>query len=332
MSRDRILALLKASGGQPLSGEAIGRELGISRTAVWKGIEALRTEGYEIASAPHRGYTLVRRPDSLRFGEIAGGIRSCSVVGTELVCLASVDSTNTECKRRIAAGAGEGLVIVANEQTGGRGRNGRSFVSPPDSGLYLSAVLMPDVPPVQVIDLTAWTAVAVCDAIEETCGTRPGIKWTNDIVLGGRKVCGILTEMEAEAESGRLRYVIPGIGINCSERDEDFPPEVRPVATSLSQELGKPVDRAALASSLIRALDRMYAAFPAGKDRYLDAYRKSCVTLGHEVRLLSADGSEEEAYAEAIDSRFGLVVRRKDKSRLTVRSGEVSVRGLEGYL
>lgn len=330
MVQDQILTLLKEAKDVPLSGEALGQRLGVSRAAVWKAVEALRQDGYEISSAPRRGYRLERGPDQLRAGEIAGGIQGCRV-GRELVCLDSVDSTNTECKRRVMAGAREGLVVVANEQTGGRGRRGRPFLSPRDTGLYLTAVLQPLLQPAQAVCLTAWAAVAVCDAVEDAAGVRPQIKWTNDIILNGKKLCGILTEMEVEAESGQLLYVIPGIGINCNERLSDFPPELRDVATSLAIELGQPVHRAALAAALIRALDRMYADFPGEKSRYLDAYRRDCVTVGRQVRLLWGEESEK-AFAEAVDDDFALVVRTPDGTRKTVSAGDVSVRGLEGYV
>ena len=160
------------------------------------------------------------------------------------------------------AGAPDGLVVISEEQTGGRGRLGRTFQSPKGRGLYVSALLRPQLPPAEVTDFTAWVAVAVCDGIEAACGLRPQIKWTNDIILNGKKVCGILTEMGLESESNALQYLIPGIGINANHAPEDFSEDVRPMATSLAQELGHPVRRSELAVQVIRALDRMYAAFP----------------------------------------------------------------------
>ena len=330
MSRERVLSLLRESGEEYLSGEAMSRRLGISRAAVWKAIEALRQEGYEIASAPNRGYRLQAAPDRLREGELAGPLAGC-LVGSSLVCLDTVDSTNTECKRRAMAGAPEGLVVTADEQTGGRGRLGRSFQSPRGCGLYLSALLRPRLEPVQVADFTAWVAVAVCDGIEAACGVRPRIKWTNDIILGGRKLVGILTELGLESESNALEYLVTGIGINVSHRPEDFTPEVRDMATSLTQELGRTVRRAELAAQVIRALDRMYAAFPENKEEYLAKYRAGCLTPGNQVQLITP-ASRQEAWAVEIDDDFRLVVELPDGSRRALSAGEVSVRGMYGYV
>ena len=195
MSREKVLSLLREHPNQSLSGEAMSRQLGVSRAAVWKAIEALRQEGYVISSAPNRGYCLQSAPDRVREGELAGPLAGC-LVGSQLACLDVIDSTNTECKRRAMVGAPEGLVVLAEEQTGGRGRLGRSFQSPRGCGLYLSALLRPHAEPAAVTDFTAWVAVAVCDGIEAACGIRPRIKWTNDIVLNGRKLVGILTNRD----------------------------------------------------------------------------------------------------------------------------------------
>lgn len=308
----------------------MSRTLGISRAAVWKAIEALRQEGYEIQSATKRGYRLERAPDRVREGELAGPLSGCHV-GSRLICLDVIDSTNTEAKRQAMAGASDGLVILSEEQTGGRGRLGRSFQSPRGTGLYLSALLRPSLPPQEVVDFTAWVAVAVCDGIEAACGLRPQIKWTNDIILNGKKVCGILTEMGLESESNALQYLIPGIGINANHAPEDFSEDVRPMATSLAQELGHPVRRSELAVQVIRALDRMYAAFPQGKQEYLDKYRADCLTPGNQVQLITPV-SRREAKAVAIDDEFRLVVEYPDGSREALSAGEVSVRGMYGYV
>ena len=330
MSRERVLALLRERQGEYCSGEAMSRLLGISRAGVWKAIEGLRQEGYVISSAPNRGYRLEEAPDRLRAGELSGPLAGC-LVGRRLLCLDTVDSTNTECKRRAMSGEDEGLVVTAEEQTGGRGRLGRSFQSPRGKGLYLSALLRPRLEPAQVADFTAWAAVAVCDAIQACCGVRPRIKWTNDIVLGGRKLVGILTELGLESESNALEYLIPGIGVNVNQTPEDFAPELREVATSLAMELGRPVRRSELAAQIILALDRVYAGFPANKGEYLDKYRADCLTPGNPVQLITPV-SRQEAYAVAIDDDFRLVVELPDGTRKTLSAGEVSVRGMYGYV
>ena len=330
MSREKVLSLLLKQGDRYVSGEAMSRTLGISRAAVWKAIEALRQEGYTIQSAPNRGYRLSDAPDRVREGELSGPLSGCRVGGS-LMCLETIDSTNTEAKRQAMAGAPDGLVIVSEEQTGGRGRRGRSFQSPKGKGLYLTALLRPKLDPSQVADITAWVAVAASRAVEACCGLRPGIKWTNDLVLGGRKLCGILTELELEAETGEPSAVIAGIGINVGQTDGDFGPALSRVATSLEQELGSPVRRADLAVCLLRALDDMYAAFPAAKADYLAEYRARCVTTGHEVYLVRGE-ERLPAFAESVDEDFALLCRMPDGSRRRVTAGEVSVRGLMGYV
>lgn len=330
MSRETILSLLLAHQGDFLSGEAMSQQLGISRAAVWKAIEALRQEGYVITSAPNRGYRLDNAPDRIREGELAGHLEGC-VLGGSLMCLDSIDSTNTECKRQAMAGAPHGLVVLSEEQTGGRGRLGRSFQSPRGCGLYLSLLLRPQLPPQEVVDFTAWVAVAVCDGIEAACGVRPQIKWTNDLVLGGKKLCGILTEMGLESETNSLQYLVTGIGVNVNHAREDFDPELREIATSLSMHLGRPVRRSALAVEIIRALDRMYAGFPENKPEYLARYRADCMTTGKQVQLITPV-SRQEAVALAIDDEFRLVVQLPDGTQKALSAGEVSVRGMYGYV
>lgn len=322
MTKEEILTLLEGADS-PVSGSEMSRRLGVTRAAVWKGVEALRKEGYVIESAPNRGYRLTGGPDRLRAGALAG---AGSTVGSALECLDTVDSTNTYLKSRAAQGAPHGLVVTAEEQTGGRGRLGRSFQSPRGQGLYLSALLRPQVPPARAVGMTAWVAVAVCRAIEGLTGLCPAIKWTNDILLEEKKLCGILTEMGVEGESGALQYVIPGIGINVSQRPEDFPPEVAAIATSLAQHMEVPPTRVALARALIGELDRMLADFPGRKDHYLEEYRRRCITTGRRVRVLSP-GRERLGFARAIDEDFCLVVEFEDGSVEAVSGGEVSIRG-----
>lgn len=330
MTRDRVLALLKESGDSYCSGEKMSQALGLSRAAVWKAVEGLRQEGYDISSVPNRGYRLERSPDRLSAGELAGALSGCTV-GGNLICLDSVDSTNNYLKKLADEGAPHGTVVLCDQQTGGRGRRGNSFLSPAGKGLYMSALLRPELPPMDVIDLTAWIAVAVCDAVEQVIGERPGIKWTNDIILRQKKLCGILTELSLEGESGALNYVVAGIGINVSQSAEDFGPEVSQVAISLEQALSRPVRRADLAAAVIRALDRLDRDFPAKKAEYLERYRADCLTTGHEVRLIQK-GETRIAFAESIDDDFALVVRWPDGTRETVTAGDVSVRGLLGYV
>lgn len=261
---------------------------------------------------------------------LSSALTGC-LVGSRLVCLDSIDSTNTEAKRQAARGAAEGLVILSDRQTAGRGRAGRSFHSPSGCGLYLSALLRPTLLPEQLANFTAWTAVAVCNAVESVCGVRPQIKWTNDLVLNGKKLCGILTELVINQITGMPDGLVVGIGINVNHKAEDFSEDIRSMATSLALELGRPVDRTRLAAEVIRALDRIYAGFPTDKAACLDQYRADCLTVGKPVRLITPVSSRE-AVATGIDEEFRLLVTYPDGTRDAIATGEVSVRGMYGYV
>lgn len=330
MSKQKILALLQKSDESYTSGESMSRELGISRAAVSKAVNSLRQEGYEIDSVTNRGYRLLSGPDRLTRGEILPWLH-VNHVGSTLECYDTIDSTNNYLKRE-ALHLPDGTVAVANEQTSGRGRLGRSFQSPADTGIYLSALVRPNIPPAEALNFTAFVAVAICEGIEAATGLRPEIKWTNDIVLNKKKVCGILTEMSIEGESGALQYIITGIGINVNQQEQDFPEDIRDIAGSLAMAAGGPVRRGRLAAEVINALDQMYTAWLNGGGDYLERYRARCLTVGRPVKLLRANGTQEPAEAIAVADDFGLVVRHPDGREEKVTSGEVSVRGLWGYV
>lgn len=328
-SREEVLSLLRGEEGF-LSGQDLSGRLGLSRAAVWKAVDALRREGYEIEARTGLGYRLAAAPDAMTEKEIRSFLGKTAVVGRELRCFAELDSTNNYLKAQ--PDAPDGTVAIADSQTAGRGRMDRSFQSPRGKGVYLTALLRPNLPPERLLPVTAMAGVAVCDAVEELCGVRPGLKWPNDPVLGGKKLCGILTELSLEGETGRVQHLVLGIGVNVGQRAEDFSPEVAEMATSLSMALGRSVSRPALAAAEIRALDRLYARLLAGDlTADLEAYRRSCVNLGKTVQLISPDGARETAQALDIDRDFSLVVRTGTGETKTVRSGEVSVRGMYGY-
>lgn len=328
MVKEDTLRMLMGSGG-PISGENISARLGVSRAAVWKAVEALREEGYVIDSRPGLGYLLAAVPDRLTPAELENSRR---VVGRQVVCLESTDSTNNECRRRAAQGAPNGLAVVAGEQTGGKGRRGRSFQSLAGKGLYLSVLLRPrgDIPLPEVTQITAWAAVAVCRALETVTGLDLGIKWTNDIILGGKKVCGILSELGLD-DDGRADHVVVGIGINVSQTAEDFGPELTAIATSLGEHLDTPPRRAEVAGALLDELDRLWRVFPKGKEDYLEEYRERCVTLGRTVVFLEQD-KPQTALALEVNEDFSLKVELDTGRKRNIASGEVSVRGLLGYI
>lgn len=238
----------------------------------------------------------------------------------------TIDSTNTEAKRSAARGAPQGTVLIADRQTVGRGRLGRSFSSPGGMGVYLSVILRPNCPPQDLMHLTCATAVAVCNAVEQVAHFRPRIKWTNDLVYEGRKLCGILTELGLDAQ-GMVAYAIIGVGLNCCQKISDFPPEIRDIATSLAMVTGKEIQRSQVAASIIEALWRMDL-----KDISMDRYRADCMTLGREISLVKADGPARHGTALDVDPSGALIVRFSDGHIETVNSGEVSVRGMYGYV
>ncbi len=320
MLQDDVLALLRSCEQDYRSGEAMSRALGVSRAAVWKAVEALRRAGYEITSAPNRGYRLSSAPDNLRAGEIASAL-SVRVVGREVICLDTVDSTNSEVKRRAAGGAPEGLAVLSDEQTGGRGRRGNSFQSLRGKGLYCSVLLRPACPPEELGQLTAWTAVAVCRAIQSFCGAVCGIKWTNDLILGGRK--SVRDPHRAGAGGRECRRPVRGIGYwhQCGADFRRALARNSPLWPPPAQELHRPSRRAELAVRLLHALDELYAVFPAGKADYLAEYRRRCVTTGHQVALLQG-GNRHPAFAEAVDDAFALVCRLPDGGGRLLQPGK----------
>ena len=241
----------------------------------------------------------------------------------------TIDSTNTQAKRLAAAGAPHGTVLIAGHQTGGRGRMGRSFHSPAGLGIYLSVILRPDCSPGELMHLTCATGTAMCDAIEAVAGFRPGTKWINDLVHRSRKLGGILAEMSLSA-SGQVNHAVVGIGINCNHSPEDFPPEIRDIAGSLSMVSGDPVSPAKLAAAMIDSLWRMDQQLLAEKSGIMDRYRKDCVTIGREIQIMS--DPPKPGFAEGVDDDGGLIVRFTDGHRETVSAGEVSVRGMYGYV
>lgn len=252
-------------------------------------------------------------------------------IGKKAIWLEETDSTNQECRRLAAQGEPEGTVVLARAQTAGRGRRGRSFQSTKDLGLYLSVLLRPNQDMDVLSNMTAWVAVAVCNGVERACGVRPQIKWINDLILTGKKLGGILTELGLEPGTGKIDHLVVGIGLNVNHTLVDFEEDLRPMATSLALDVENPPSMAKLAAEIILALDEMYANFPQNRGEYLDLYRAGCITTGKQVQLITP-ASREEAESLTIDEEFRLVVRMPDGVIRTLNAGEVSVRGMYGYL
>ncbi|SCW28764.1 BirA family transcriptional regulator, biotin operon repressor / biotin-[acetyl-CoA-carboxylase] ligase [Ruminococcaceae bacterium YRB3002] len=325
MTKDEVLAILIKKADY-VSGESISSEIGVSRAAVNGAVKSLKADGCLIDSVTNKGYRLISCPDRLYAGEIYAYLNKerCS----NIICLPSVDSTNNILKSMLPDQPPAGTCIIANEQTGGRGRMGRSFISPPNTGIYLSMLLRPQSAVADISEITCWTAVAVHRAILSVFDIRTDIKWVNDLFLNGRKITGILTEMSVEGEIGMISNIIVGIGVNVRQRPEDFPPELRETASSLGIYSGNyELSRAALAAAMIRELDRMNDSWPSDKSSYFNTYRDNCVTVGKNVDVTNyATGAVRHGYAVDVNEDFSLKVRFENGDTEDVRSGEVSVK------
>lgn len=240
-------------------------------------------------------------------------------------------STNDYAKESARQGAPHGTVIVADMQTAGRGRMGRSFHAAKNQGLYLSLILRPECPPDRLMHLTCAAAESACNAVEQLCGIRPQIKWINDLIMGNQKLGGILTELSVDPKTGLTDWVVIGIGINCRQSRADFPPELQDMATSLRLSAGNACSPHSLACALIRELYRLSDQLFSGKDEMLKQYRQDCLTIGKDISV-NKGGAVFHGKALDIDSDGSLIVMLQDGTIQTVQAGEVSVRGLYGYV
>lgn len=313
-----------------VSGQKMCSDFGVTRSAVWKAIESLRGEGFSIESRTNQGYKLKSIPDVLTEETIRPYV-SVDKLGREIICLNNVDSTNNYLKKLAAEGAPEGIVVIADCQVSGRGRIGRSFWSPPGKGVYLSVLLRPKFEPSQLIGITSMTAIAICEAIEAASGIEAGIKWVNDIIAGEKKICGILTEMSIESESGQVQYMVVGMGVNVHHSREDFPDEVLGKATSLAMLGADGVSRPRLAAEMINSMNNIFDTLPNPGEKLWEKYRQRSVTIGRQVKIIKGD-TERDAFAEDIKAGGELIVRYPDGTRSTLTHGEVSVRGKYGYV
>ncbi|MCQ2516875.1 MAG: biotin--[acetyl-CoA-carboxylase] ligase [Saccharofermentans sp.] len=327
-TKDYVISKLLSTDGY-ISGESLSLELGISRAAVNSAVKSLRNDGYDIESVTNRGYHLNNHPDLLTTGEVLALISENRMQTINV--LTEVDSTNKMLKDLAYNGAPEGTVVMSDFQTAGRGRLGRTFASPKGKGIYISYLLRPTTSPEIISKITCWSAVAVRNAILRTCNIKPSIKWVNDLQINGKKICGILTEMNIESEIGTINSVVIGIGINVNNDLIDFPEEIRDIASSIRLETNEetPIHRASLVATLIDELDKLCTSFPDANDKYLEQYRESCSTVGLDVSVVSAHNHTSEiprlGTAIGIGDDFSLQVIFEDGHSECLSSGEVSV-------
>ena len=322
-----ILAWLRESD-KFVSGQELCNRFGVSRTAVWKVINQLKKEGYRIEAVQNKGYHMVSSPDLLSKYELESRLNT-QWLGKEIVYKDVVGSTNAEVRKMAEDGAKDGLLVVADSQTMGKGRRGRTWESPRGTNLYFSMLLKPNFAPDKASMITLVTAYSVAKVIREMTGLDAKIKWPNDIVVGKKKVCGILTEMSMERDY--IHHVVVGIGINVNE--ETFPVELEEMATSLKNEKGSLVSRANLLSAILLQFEEDYLKFLAMEDLrpFLDEYNKILVNKGALVKVLDPKG-EFSGIAGGIGADGRLIVFKENGQIEQVYAGEVSVRGMYGYV
>ena len=326
MRKTEILTLLRESADY-LSGQELCGRLGVSRTAVWKIINQLKEEGYEIEAVQNRGYRLLSSPDLLGESEIKSRLHT-GWAGKNLIFHPVTGSTNIDAKAAAEEGAPEGTLVVTERQDAGRGRRGRGWFSPEGCNLYFTILLRPGCAPDQACTLTLVMALAVAQAVREL-GLDAGIKWPNDVVIAGKKVCGILTEMSAEPDF--IHYVVIGTGVNVNQ--EAFPEEIAGTATSLRIEKGERIARAGLLASVMTHFESAYEAFCATWDLSGLAadYESLLLNKDRPVRVLDPKGNFEGT-ARGINEKGELLVERQDGRLEYVYAGEFSVRGVYGYV
>lgn len=320
----RILTALRAAGGEAVSGAELSQDLRVSRAAIWAHIEDLRKLGYEIEASPHHGYRLLSTPDCLHADDLSALLGQTQVIGRDIRVFEATTSTNDVIEKLARDGVREGAVVFAESQTKGRGRLGRKWMSPARKGLWFSILLRPALRPQATTQVTVAAATALRRALEMQTGLKPDIKWPNDILIKGRKVAGILTELNAELD--QIKYVILGIGVDVNLTFSDFPADLKDQATSLRTELGRSISRAELAVAVLRELDADYArVILGGFSSVADEWEAHCSTIGREVAIQVGE-REVRGRAEALGDDGALLVRTEHGHIEPIVGGDVTVK------
>lgn len=319
----KILSALRANP-DGVSGEQLAEQLKISRAAIWSRIEELRQLDYDIEASPHFGYRLVSSPDALHADDLLARLGKTKVIGRDIRVFEQTTSTNDVIEKLARDGVKEGVVVFAEAQTKGRGRLGRKWISPAHKGLWFSILLRPDLRPQETTQLTVASATALRRAIQSETGLKPEIKWPNDILIGGKKVAGILTELSAELD--KVRYIILGIGIDVNLDTGEFPAELKKIATSLKIEAGETISRAELATAILRELDFDYARLGAGKfPDIADEWESGCATIGKNVTVHIGD-RKIRGRAESLDDDGALLLRTEHGHLERITGGDVTLK------
>ncbi len=320
MYKDKILNILRSSRSAFISGEDLARKIGISRTMVWKHIRSLERDGFGIDAVPSQGYRIVFEPDILRQHEIKTRLKT-RVIGKEIHIFSEISSTNTRAMEMALAKAQEGTVVIAEMQTGGKGRLGRKWISP-KGNLYLSVILRPKIPLHKAPLITLMGAVVVASAIRKVCQVHAVIKWPNDLLISGKKVCGLLTEMSAEQD--RIRHIVLGIGVDVNMDLEVMPADIRKSVTSLKSETRQKINRTVLLREILRDLDHWYRVILHDPDEVLKEWKKLNVTIGSWIAVSGA-GEVLEGLAQGLDTEGRLLVKCDDGTIRTVAAGDVTI-------
>jgi BirA family biotin operon repressor/biotin-[acetyl-CoA-carboxylase] ligase len=323
-TKQELLKTLEENRDTYISGEQLASQLKLSRSAIWKAIKSLKETGYQIESVTNRGYRLLNQSDLLS----PEGIRPWLAEENqelELTVYQTIDSTNQEAKKLALEGAKAGTVVLAEEQTRGRGRMGRSFYSPPQSGIYLSLLLRPDVAANEAVLLTTGASVGVCRAIKKVTGLDVQIKWVNDLYYGGRKIVGILTEAVTNFENGQFEFVIIGIGVNFKQPEAAFPEEIKEIAGTLFEEKPDALTRNCLAAEIINEVLKICQDL-TNRD-FLDEYKSHSLVLGKQIKVFR-NNAWELAIALDISDEGGLMIRNQFGQTETLNSGEISIRNI----
>ncbi len=318
--KDRLIALFENNRGEYLSGARIAAELDCTRGAVWKAVKSLQEEGYSISAVTNKGYCLDESTDVLSKAGIEKYLKGGE--GLDLQVFRVVDSTNTVIRDLANNGAKEGTAAISGEQTKGRGRLGRSFYSPSDTGLYLSILIRPEMSAADAVKITTAAAVAVAEAIEQVSSRRTDIKWVNDVYIDSKKVCGILTEAQFNIENGGLEYAVVGIGINAYEPRGGFPDEIRDIAGAV---LDKPIAdmRNRLAAEVLARFMRYYKEL--GESTFLESYRQRLMWRQEKINIINGS-TVTPAVMLDVDSSCRLKVRLENGEEKLISSGEISIR------
>jgi len=319
----RILGALRAAGNEAVSGAQLSQDLGVSRAAIWAHIEDLRKLGYEVEASPHQGYRLLSSPDCLHADDLVALLGPAKVIGRDIRVFEETTSTNDVIEKLARDGVKEGVVVFAESQTKGRGRLGRKWMSPARKGLWFSVLLRPALRPQAATQVTVAAATSLRRAIELQTGLNTEIKWPNDVLYSGRKIAGILTELNAELD--QIKYVILGIGVDVNLNSSDFPAELREQATSLKAALGRSVSRSELAVTILRELDANYARIGLGGfSTVADEWESHCSTIGRNVAIQVGE-RQIRGRAEALGEDGSLLIRTEHGHLEPIVGGDVTV-------